>query len=323
MVSLVLSSRLLDEQGDRIAASADGRIQLVSMEEGGDDELARAEIGVSGFLADGIDFMSFAPTMSRLRWVHSTTAGVEHLLSLPEEVVITNAAGAYGPAIAEYVVWGVVTLMHRLDLAFELQRTRAWDRREELKYVPEIHGSRVGIVGYGEIGRYTARAFRGLGAEVWATRRTPLLHVALEPLDRWLPADALGDLLPACDVVVLAASLNSSTRKLIGMTELVTMRPGAILVNISRGDLVDEEALVAVLSSSRLGGAVLDVTTEEPLPPESPLWGLPNVIVTPHISGDTTASYRRAVDVLCVNLPLFLGGRFDRMANVVDREAAR
>jgi len=155
------------------------------------------------------------------------------------------------------------------------------------------------------------------------TRRTPILALNVEPLDRWLPPDRLPELLANADIVVLLASYNSSTREIIGAPELEAMRETAILVNLARGGLVDEEALIRALAADQIGGAVLDVTATEPLPAESPLWAMPNVLVTPHISASTPASYRRAVDILCVNLPLFLAGALDRMANRVDREAVR
>jgi phosphoglycerate dehydrogenase-like enzyme len=325
MAQVVLAQRLVETYGDKVAAAADS-VELVPIGTEGADghDLSRAEVAVAGWLSEHVRFLDLVAAMPQLRWVHATTAGVEHLLDLPDDVVLTNAAGSYAPAIAEYAVWGVATLLRRFDIALDAQRAHDWNgHRDELRHGGEIHGKRVGIVGYGEIGRHVARAFGGLGAEVWATRRTPVLAVGVEPLDRWLPADALPELLPACDIVVLAASLNSSTRDLLGAEEIAALKPGAILVNIARGRLVDEDALVAALQSGHLGGAVLDVAREEPLPPESPLWSLPNVLVTPHISGDSTAAYRRAIEVLCVNLPLFVAGRLDRMANLVDRSAAR
>jgi phosphoglycerate dehydrogenase-like enzyme len=159
--------------------------------------------------------------------------------------------------------------------------------------------------------------------EVWATRRTPILSLNVEPLDRWLAPDRLPNLLANADIVVLLASYNQSTQEIIGARELETMRETAILVNLARGRLIDQEALIRALAAHEIGGAILDVVATEPLPAESPLWTMRNVVITPHISANTPASYRRAVDILCVNLPLYLAGARDRMANLVDRNAAR
>jgi phosphoglycerate dehydrogenase-like enzyme len=157
---------------------------------------------------------------------------------------------------------------------------------------------------------------------VWATKRSPLF-LSGEPLDRLLPPDRLDELLAGSDVVVLCASLNRSTHHLIGRAELSAMRPGATLVNVARGGLVDEDALVDALRDGRLGGAVLDVTTEEPLPAESPLWSAPNLYLTPHISGNAPESWDRQLDFFRRNLELFLDGEPERMGNLVDFSAVR
>jgi phosphoglycerate dehydrogenase-like enzyme len=147
--------------------------------------------------------------------------------------------------------------------------------------------------------------------------------VSGEPLDRLLPSTGLPELLQACDVVVLCASLNRTSRHLIGEAELGAMKPTAVLVNVARGGLVDEAALVRALTEGRLRGAVLDVTEEEPLPSQSPLWTTPNLIVTPHVSGHATESWRSAVGFFCRNLQLYLDGTPERMGNLVDYEKVR
>jgi phosphoglycerate dehydrogenase-like enzyme len=156
--------------------------------------------------------------------------------------------------------------------------------------------------------------------EVWATRRSPLF-ISGEPLARLLPTDGLPELLAASDFIVLCASLNRSTRQMIGATELAVMKPSAVLVNVARGGLVDEAALVRALETGQLRAAMFDVTTQEPLPPESSLWTAPNLYITPHISGNTPESWRSAVEFFCRNLELYLAGSLERMGNIVDWSA--
>jgi phosphoglycerate dehydrogenase-like enzyme len=152
---------------------------------------------------------------------------------------------------------------------------------------------------------------------VWATRRTPILTSG-EPFDRLLPIDELHELLGASDYVVVTASLNSTTRHLLGEAEFRAFKPGAILVNVARGGVLHQDALLAALDDGRLGGAFLDVAEPEPLPPESPLWTHPQVIVTPHISGGTPEGWARSVELFCRNLPLYLAGETKRLGNLVD-----
>jgi phosphoglycerate dehydrogenase-like enzyme len=156
--------------------------------------------------------------------------------------------------------------------------------------------------------------------EVWATKRTPLF-LSGEPIDRLLPPSELKELLAASDVVALCASLNRSSRELIGEAELAVMKPTATLVNVARGGLVDEDALLRALEEEGLRGAMLDVTREEPLPADSPLWTAPNLLLTPHISGNAPESWGWGVEFLCANLRLYLDGSPERMGNLVDYSA--
>jgi phosphoglycerate dehydrogenase-like enzyme len=157
--------------------------------------------------------------------------------------------------------------------------------------------------------------------EIWATKRTPLFPSG-EPLDRLLSPDDLGELLAASDFVVLCASLNRTTRRLIGETELDAMKPTAVLVNVARGGLIDEQALALALREGRIRGAMLDVTTEEPLPDDSELWTTPNLFITPHISGNAEESWTYEVGFFCGNLRLYLDGSPERMGNLVNYSAA-
>jgi phosphoglycerate dehydrogenase-like enzyme len=152
---------------------------------------------------------------------------------------------------------------------------------------------------------------------VWATRRKPML-TAGEPVDRLLPAGGLHELLGASDYVVVTASLNSTTRHLLGEAEFRAFKPGAVLVNVARGGVVDQDALLAALDEGRVGGAFLDVVDPQPLPPESPLWSHPRVTITPHISGGSPEGWARSMDLFCSNLPLYLDGDVARLGNLAN-----
>lgn len=258
-----------------------------------------------------------------LRWVHSISAGVEHLplATMAERgILLTNSAGAYAPAMVEYALAGMIMLARNLPSWLDGQRERRWLDADAFE-ASLLRGKRLGIVGYGAVGRELAAASKTLGMEVWATKRSPVF-LSGEPVDRLLPPNDLSELLAASDFVVLCASLNRSTRHLIGDAELAAMKPSAVLVNVARGGLVDEDALVRALHEGGLAAAMLDVTTEEPLSPQSELWTAPNLLITPHISGNAPESWRWEVEFLCSNLRLYLDGTPERMGNLVDYQAA-
>jgi phosphoglycerate dehydrogenase-like enzyme len=169
----------------------------------------------------------------------------------------------------------------------------------------DVEGRRMGIIGLGAIGSEVARLAAHFGIDVIGVRRTP---TGTEPCTTW-PVTRLHELLPQVDDLVLTAPLTDDTRGIIGRRELALLPQGAHVVNVGRGELVDEPALVAALQSGHLGGAALDVFAVEPLPPDSPLWDLPNVIVTPHSAGTTELSAQRAADIFADNLRRFTSGR--------------
>jgi phosphoglycerate dehydrogenase-like enzyme len=218
----------------------------------------------------------------RVRWIAAPTAGVDWLL-FPElvdsDVVVTNAAGVFDDAMAEYTLALVSAITVDLPGTLRLQSRREWRHRETRR----LAGARAVILGAGGIGRAIHRALsgNGLSAQCVARRGRPDPEVG--------PIAALADLpglLPDADFVILALPLTGATRGLIGPAELARMDPGGWLINVGRGALADEPALLGALRSRAIGGAALDVFTAEPLPPTSPWWELPNVIVSPHMSGD-------------------------------------
>jgi phosphoglycerate dehydrogenase-like enzyme len=263
----------------------------------------------------------------KLQWVHSPAAGVGGMLfpaMVGSPVVMTNSRGISANTIAEHVVGVTLVLFRKLLLAFQSQAAREWGQNAVLAAPPirTIAGSSVLIVGLGSIGTASARLLNAFGARVTGIRRSPG-GATVEGVSRVAAPAELIDLLPEADVVVLAAPQTRDTRGLIGAQELSAMRPGAVLVNVSRGRLVDEAALAAALSAPAetrtIGAAALDVFEQEPLPRESPLWGLPNVLITPHMAGFRPDHWNAVTDLFADNLRLFESGR--PLRNVVDKEA--
>jgi phosphoglycerate dehydrogenase-like enzyme len=267
------------------------------------------------------DMLASAP---RLRWIQSPAVGVGHMLfpeMIASPVVITCARGIRARAIAEHVIGVAIALARQLHTAIRRQAQHRWAQDElesDTSAIYTLQGLRMGVVGLGSIGCEVARLAAALGMRVSAVRRRAI-HTSATGLDEVLPPERLADLLAASDVVVLAAPHTSSTDRIIGARELAQMKPGALLVNISRGTLVDDDALVAALRSGRLGGAALDVFTREPLASESPYWDLPNVIVTPHTSGAMADYWTPLVALFSENLRRFERG--EPLLNVVDKKA--
>lgn len=247
----------------------------------------------------------------RLRWVQVMGAGVDAALvpDLPPHVVVTRAPGVFGPWMAEYVLGWCLWRTQRMERYREAQRERRW----LAGVAPERLGGRtLVVVGLGDIGRAIARAARALGLRVLGVSRSgrPVPHV-----ERVYRVTALGRALRQADWVVLVLPLTPRTRGLVDERALAALPPHAWLVNVGRGAVIDEPALVRALEAGRLGGAVLDVFAHEPLPADSPLWGFDNVVVTPHVAGPDVPEAVTAI--FNENLARFLAGR--RLRHVVDR----
>jgi len=262
----------------------------------------------------------------RLTWIHSPAAGLGAMLfpaMIESAVVMTNSKGLSADTIAEHVLSVILALFRKLPLAFAGQRAREWVQSEVTSgtAIRTIAGSRALIVGLGSIGLATAQRLAALSAHVDAVRRRP--DSAKPPyIERVESPDRLLDLLPSADVVVLSAPQTTATRHLIGRRELEAMRPGSVLVNVSRGALVDEQALTQALAADpgkqTVAAAALDVFEHEPLPPESPLWSLPNVVITPHVAGFRPDHWEAVTSLFAENLRRFDSGQ--PLLNVVDKK---
>jgi phosphoglycerate dehydrogenase-like enzyme len=323
-VQIILPEWLADRYGAQILDTAGDRIELLPVNEKEPEktDISQAKVALHGFWYGPTRFSSLAPAMPRLQWIHITGAGIDDLAS-PElqsrGIWLTNVSGGYAPAMAEYALAAMIMMSRDFRGWLDAARQHRWINRAETSG-HELRGKQIGIVGYGGIGRHLAPICRALGMRVWATRRTPMFPTG-EPVDRLLGAHELPSLLAASDFIVIASSLNSTTRHLLDATAFHRIKRGAFLVNLARGEVIDQPALITALETGVLAGAMLDVTTPEPLPADSPLWIIPNLWITPHVSGDTPEGWQRGIDLFCANLRLFLDGHPQRMGNIVNLSA--
>jgi len=329
---MVLSTmRFTDELLDRLRAVSP---RLVVKQR----ECRNAE-QVEQALGEGVEvlYTSYLPVdlgrASKLKWVQMHIAGVDNLLDHPimkSDILLTTASGIHATTIAEYVFASILAFNRRVPRMLYYQSRREWPQgRWQLFARPELRGSTLGIVGYGSIGREVGRIARCFGMRVVAAKRSvsqmrDVGYVAQGTGDREgtllgeaFPPKRLSEMLGLCDYVVVAVPLTPETEKLIGEAELRAMKPGAYLVNISRGETVDEGALIKALREGWIAGAGLDVFEEEPLPSGSPLYDLENVILSPHVAGFTLQYDERASDLFAENLRRYLAG--DPLLNLVDK----
>jgi phosphoglycerate dehydrogenase-like enzyme len=262
------------------------------------------------------DLPDLAP---RVRWIQATSAGIGQMVRRLEYarrmpgVTFTTASGVHARPLAEFALLAILSHARRLLPTLRAQAARRWERFAGL----ELEGRTVLIVGLGSIGSEVARLVRPLGVRVVGVRRRPdTPRAAGQAVDAVLGPDRLRDLLPTADYLVLTLPHTDETEAFIGDGELAALPDGAVLINIGRGALVDEEALVDALRSGRLGGAFLDVFAEEPLPPESPLWDLPDVVVSPHSASTSEGENERIVALFCENLRRDRAG--EPLLNVLD-----
>ncbi|TVR65904.1 MAG: D-2-hydroxyacid dehydrogenase [Gemmatimonadales bacterium] len=287
-------------------------------------EVLEAVRGARVYLGYGVPPEILEAGAGTLEWVHSGAAGVGsslHDAMRRSSVLFTNSAGIHGPPMAETVLGMILHFMRGLDFALAAQGEGRWDQAPFLAAdtpVTELAGSTVGILGYGGIGREVGRRVAALGARVLGLRRGG--GEAAEPGVELLSGPAgLDRILAESHVVVVSVPDTPATRGMLTRERLRSLRPGAVLVNVSRGKVLDEDALVEVLREGRIRGAGLDVFRKEPLPADSPLWSLPNVLLTPHVSAVSRGFWRRETELMLENFSRFLEGR--PLRNLVDREA--
>ena len=260
---------------------------------------------------------------SRLRWVHSPAAAVEGLLPLAalaeRGVTITNSRGVQAVPMAEHVMGGLLVLARGFERTLAAQRERKWIQNELAEQWPWLlNGRRMTIVGLGATGTEVARRAHAFGIRITGVRRR-----ADQPVppfvERVVGPDQLDQALDGCDVLVVTAPGVRATQGLIGATEIARVNRGAVLVNVARAQIVNDQAMRAALESGQLGGAVLDVFEREPLEESNPLWSLPNVVLTPHSSGFRASHWDDVVAGFADNLRRFQAG--EPLANVVDPAA--
>ena len=254
-----------------------------------------------------------------LRWVQTTSAGVGRrvrALGLDRsDVIVTTASGIHAVPLAEWTFAALLSHVKRFRYLEDERRARRWQRH----CGESLAGMTLGIVGPGRIGREVARLGRAFSMRVHAVARHDGPGRAAElGVDRVFPPGGLREMLASCDALVLAMPHTDETDGMIGAIELAALRPGAMLVNIARGAVIDEAALIAALGSGHLGFAALDVTAIEPLPSDSPLWGFPNVLISPHSASTVGAENGLLTDRFIANLELFLADRAGEMTPRLD-----
>jgi phosphoglycerate dehydrogenase-like enzyme len=253
-----------------------------------------------------------------LRWVQQPSAGVEHLLEIPElierDIVLTNMQRAYGPEIADQAIAYLLAFTRSLAHFIRVQPRQEWRSSGPEVVLDELLGKTLLVIGLGGIGSEIARRAAAFGMRVLAT--DPKVWERPSSVEELHKPDAFASLLPRADVIASAVPLTKATRKMIGAKEFGTMKRGVILINVSRGGVVDTDALVAALDAKQVAAAGLDVTDPEPLQSGHPLWTR-NVIITPHSAGQSPAGERRRQQILCENLRRFAAG--EMLLNIVDK----
>jgi phosphoglycerate dehydrogenase-like enzyme len=318
LVVVVLSETLRGPDAEAVAAvSPRVRIAFVSPSGEPRDDVADAEVFFrgGGMMPPGLKRL--LPQMPHLRWIHTLGAGVDGDLT-PEvvnsDILVSRTRGLHCIPVSEWVLMQILAVSKRLPELVRAQEKHEWTKLE----VPvSLIGRTIGIVGYGEIGQCVTARARGFGFRVVGTRR----HARPAPeLDDFYPLDQLDRLLAESDYVVILAPLTRETRGMIGAAQLGAMKPSAWLVNVARGPVVEEAALVEALRAGTIAGAALDVFAQEPLPPDNPLWSLPNVLITPHSSGVNFPRFHKETMAQFIdNLGRYVRG--EPLASLVDKQA--
>jgi phosphoglycerate dehydrogenase-like enzyme len=336
-LTILIASPLEEAEVERIRAFAPGRVEVMHAPEllprpryaadhhGVPPDLAPAEVARwQGMLAraditfdfDWRDAAALPRSAPRLRWVQATSAGIGEFIAAAglagSGIIFTTASGVHAQPLGEFVILGLLFFFRQVPWLLRMRAERRWQRYTS----GTLDGARVLVVGLGSVGREAARRCAAFGMEVWGVRRRAGPEPPVEGVSRFVPADGIAAALPEVDALVLACPLTAETRGLIDRRAIAVMRPGAVIVNVARGGVIDEEAMIEALEAGRLGGAALDVAAVEPLPAASRLWDLDTVLISPHSASTVAAENRRIVDIFLDNLGRFLEGR--PLRNVFD-----
>jgi phosphoglycerate dehydrogenase-like enzyme len=303
------------EQIDRLHALADGMHVVIT----GDHAAAQAALPDAEIIAGHVpaDVVLAAP---HLRWYQQWGAGADWLMQHPEAIrrdfILTNTSGIHAIQISEHILALMLAFARRLPRLIRAQDHHEWLHRDPSTEIEELAGRTLLLIGVGAIGGRAARLANAFEMHVWGVRRN-----AGQPeagTERIVGPDRLHEVLPAADFVVLTVPLTAETRAMIGEAELRMMKPDSYIINIGRGGTIDEKALLRALQEGWIAGAGLDVFEQEPLPADSPFWGLKNMIITPHYSGASPHYNERAMEVFLDNLARYRAGR--PLTHVVDKQ---
>lgn len=245
---------------------------------------------------------------SALRWMHFTSAGIDNgiAMGIPDGVIVTNSAGIRAGNVSEHALVLLLALVRKLPSLMACQRAHAWQRAEMTPHMASLSDAVVCVIGRGPIGRELARKLKALNARPIAVSRTPDSDGEGEQV---FPRERLHDALAISDAVAICTAGDETTRHMIGAAEFAAMKPSAIVVNVARGSIIDEAALIAALRDGRIAAAGLDVVATEPMLPSNPLWDLPNVIISPHVAGQGSSGYPEQRRLFGDNLARFRAGK--------------
>lgn len=315
--TVVVHTDLLSEHHiDAIRAAVPGT-EVVRIDTPEEWQSRRAELGPKVEVAFGLRDIGDLAYVPRLRWIQTIGAGMDWLLRAPEvaesDILVTNASGVAAVPIAEHILALMFVLTRRMHRFARAQREHEWFQRGRCE---EIDGTTMGIIGLGPIGLKTAEKARGLNMRVLGLRRDP--SRTSPHVDRMFGPDGLHELLKESDWVVLAAPLTEETRGMMGEPQFRTMKETAYLINIARGQIVQEDVMIRALREGWISGAGLDVFAQEPLPTDSPLWDMRNVMITAHYAGATPRYADRVTGIFTENLRRYQAG--EPLMNVIDKE---
>ncbi len=280
--------------------------------------LAEQADGILYCMGPGIPLQTVWNMAPRVQWVHSLSAGLESILfpALAESTVpMTNGRGVFKESLGEFVVASILHFAKDLRRMVRNQEAARWEQFD----VEMVSGKTLGVIGYGEIGRAAAVRAHALGMKIHVIRRRPQLSEEDPIVEKSFSIAQRAEMMAGCDYLLVAAPLTGETRGLVGATELAGMKPSSVVINVGRGPVIDEAALIAALQNGTIKGAALDVFDKEPLPDGHAFWGLQNVLLSPHCADHTATWTDEAMQFFLENLKRFQGG--EPLMNLVDKKS--